>query len=864
LLPGLVLYFPTFMEVKTKMRILTLSNRIRVSLMALLVALPVLMMLPAPARAQQKSPEEIDRQVEELLSKLTLEQKIDLIHGANNMFTPPMPQLGLPPLKTSDGPMGVKSWGPTTAYAIGIGLAASWDRQLAERVGVALGNDARARGVHFLLGPGVNIYRAPMNGRNFEYFGEDPYLAGQIAAHYILGVQSRNVVATVKHYAANNSEYHRRLINAIIDERTLREIYLPAFEAAVKEGHVGAVMDSYNLINGEHATQNKFLNTDVLKKDWGFRGILMSDWGATHDGIAAASSGLDSEQPGGEFMNAKTLLPAIQEGKVSVATIDDKVRRILRVVVEFGFLNHEQQDLSIPLYNHKASQDWALVSSLCGMVLLKNQGPLLPLDPGKAHTLAVIGPNAYPAVVTAGGSANVDAIAPVSFLAGLGNSLEGGLSKVLWSPGLKDLKQLFKGRGFSTDPQGQHPGLKQEEFDSGVIAGQPDRVKVVDSINHWNNDFVQPTGKTLAVRWSGYYTPQTSGPQLFVTAGFTAGYSGDVYQLYVDDKLVLKETPGDGEPQTAEVNIPAGKAVPIRFDYVSQANLIRAGMVALPPEEVLAPNVKKIAALADVAVVTVGFNSDTEGEGHDRTFHMPPGQEILINAVAAVNPHTIVVLTAGGSVSTAGWLEHVPVLLHTWYAGSRGGTALARVLFGDNPSGKLPMSWWAREEDDPTFSSYYTAPGSDDSKYAEGVFLGYRAYGKDGRKPEFPFGFGLSYTTFAFSHLTVTPATASPETPITVSFDVTNTGKRFGAEVAQVYVSDPSATVPRPERELKGFERVTLNPGESRHVSVPLNRRSLAYWDVNSHGWKVDPGKFVVRVGDSVENTPLSQEFTVK
>ena len=841
----------------------TLANQIRVSLMVLLAALLALVMLPTQARAQQKSPAEIDRQVEAMLSKLTLEQKIDLIHGANNMFNPPMPQFGLPPLKTSDGPMGVHSWGLTTAYAIGIGLAASWDRQLAERVGVALGNDARARGVHFLLGPGVNIYRAPMNGRNFEYFGEDPYLAGQIAAHYILGVQSQKVVATIKHYAANNSEYHRRLINAIIDERTLREIYLPVFETAVKEGHVGAVMDSYNLINGEHATQNKFLNTDVLKTDWGFRGILMSDWGATHDGIAAANSGLDSEMPGGDFMNAKTLLPAIKEGKVSIATLDDKVRRILRVAVEFGFLNHEQEDLSIPLYNSQSEQA-ALESSVESMVLLKNQGALLPLDLGPVHTVAIIGPNAYPAQPTAGGSANVDAFAPVSFLAGLNNAT-GVRAKVLWSPGLKNLKQLFAGRGFSSDPQGQHSGLKQEEFDSGALGYRPDRVKVVSSVNHWNNDFVQPTGKTLAVRWSGYYTPQTSGPQLFITAGFTAGYSGDIYQLYVNDKLLLKETPGDGEPQSVEVDLEAGKAVPIRFEYVSQANLIRAGMVALPPEEVLAPNVKKIAALADVAVVTVGFNSDTEGEGHDRTFHLPPGQEILIKAVAAANPHTIVVLTAGGSVSTAGWLEHVPVLLHTWYAGSRGGNALAQVLLGRaNPGGKLPMSWWSREEDDPTFNSYYTAPGSDDSKYTEGVFLGYRAYGKDGRKPEFPFGFGLSYTTFAFSHLTVTPAMASPETPITVSFDVANTGKRFGSEVAQVYVSDPSATVPRPERELKGFERVTLKPGESRHLTVRLNRRSLAYWDVNSHGWKVDPGKFVVRVGDSSENTPLNKEITVK
>lgn len=845
------------------MFVLAVPNRNHLYRLAALLVLTSLLFLPAPLPAQSKSPQEIDGQVDAMLGKLTLAQKIELISGSNGMLTPPMPQIGLPPLKPSDGPMGVRSFGFTTAYAIGIGLAASWDTQLAQRVGVSLGRDARARGVNFLLGPGVNIYRAPMNGRNFEYFGEDPYLAGQIAAHYILGVQSQDVVATVKHYDANNSEYHRRQINAIIDERTLREIYLPAFEAAVKEGHVGAVMDSYNLINGEHATQNRFLNTDVLKKDWGFRGILMSDWGATHDGIGAANSGLDSEEPGGEFMNAQTLLPAIRQGKVAAETIDDKVRRLLRVAVEFGFLNHDQQDLSLPLYNPQ-SERVALETSLEGMVLLKNQGALLPLDPSRVHTLAMIGPDSYPAQPTAGGSANVDAFAPVSFLTGVSNAVA-PRTKVLWSPGLKDLKKLFEGRGFSTDPQGRHPGLTQEEFDSGVLGYRPDRVKVVASIDHWNNEFVQPKGKTLAVRWSGYYTPQTSGPQLFITAGFTAGYSGDTYQLDVDNKLLLKETPGDGEPQSAEVDLPAGRPVPIRFDYVSQANLIRAGMVALPPEDVLAPDVKKIAALADVAVVTVGFDPSTEGEGHDRTFHLPPGQEILIKAVAAVNPHTIVVLTAGGSLSTTGWLDRVPALLHAWYAGSQGGNALAQILFGRaNPEGKLPMSWWSREEDDPTFHSYYTAPGSDDSKYTEGIFLGYRAYGRDGHTPEFPFGFGLSYTTFAFRRLTVAPVTASPDAPITVSFDVANTGHRAGAEVAQVYVSDPSATVPRPERELKGFERVLLNPGETRHVTFRLDRRSLAYWDVNSHAWKVDPGKFVVRVGDSAENTPLSQEIMVK
>ncbi len=797
-----------------------------------------------------------------MLGKLTLAEKIEMIHGAADMIlTPQVQKIGLPALKTSDGPMGIRSWGPTTAYAAGIGLAASWDPALAQRVGSALGRDARARGVNFLLGPGVNIYRAPMNGRNFEYFGEDPYLAGKIAAHYILGVQSQNVVATVKHYDANNSEYDRNNINSIIDERALREIYLPVFEAAVKEGHVGAVMDSYNLINGEHATQNQYLNNDVLKKDWGFQGILMSDWGATYNGILAANAGLDVEMPSGKFMNAETLLPAIQAGKVSLATIDDKVRRILRIAVEYGFIDHEQQDSSIPLY-HPQSEAVALESSLEGMVLLKNEGSLLPLDLRRVHTIAVIGPDAYPAQPTAGGSANVTAISPVSFLAGLSKAVD-SRTKVLWSPGLKDLNNNFNGHGFSLDQAGREPGLRQEEFDKGEYSGQPDRVKVVSAIDVKGPDDVQPSGKTLAVRWTGFYTPATSGPQLFITK--TVRGDGDTYQLYVDEKLLVKETGSGGEPQCAEIDLPAGKAVPIRFEYASKVDIIRVEMTALPAEEALAPEARKVAALADVAVVAVGFDPSTETEGHDRTFHLPPGQEFLIKAVAAANPHTIVVLTAGGSIATDGWLEHVPVILHTWYAGSQGGTALARVLLGNaDPGGKLPMSWWSREEDDPTFNSYYLAGGTEDLKYSEGVFVGYRAYGERGDKPEFPFGFGLSYTTFSFSDLHVSPASAKADEPITVSFEITNTGQRPGAEVAQVYVSDPSATIQRPERELKGFERVVLKPGESRRVGIRLDRRSLSYWDVGSHGWKVDPGKFVVRVGDSAENTPLNQEIKVQ
>jgi beta-glucosidase len=815
-----------------------------------------------PSARQKLSPTEINRQVDTMITKLNLEQKIELLGvGQDGSFFRAMPILGLPSLKMSDASMGVRTWGPSIAYAAGIGLAASWDVNLARKIGVSQGRDSRGRGVHILLGPGVNIYRMPMDGRNFEFMGEDPYLAGQLAAQYILGVQSQSVVAMVKHYVANNLEYDRHNENSMIDERTMREIYLPAFEAAVKDGRVGSVMDSYNLVNGEHSTQNKFLNVEVLRKEWGFRGILMSDYGATYNGVAAANAGLDVEDPV-RYMGAKTLLPAIKSGKVSMATINEKVRHLLYVAVKFGFINHDQTDLHIPLYSRR-SLAVALQSARESMVLLKNEDNLLPLDMDHVHTVAVIGPDSYPAVASAGGSAHVTAIDPVSFMTGLSDAYSPG-TKVYWNRGVKDLPTIFEASHFSVDPDGNHLGLKREAFLNGSFRGSPLSERTVDFVDHWSGDqWSLPSPIKHAYRYWGYYTPKVSGPERFITAAV----GGDAYRLYVNGKLVLKQTPHEGQvPHYVDINLPAGRPASVRFDYLPETDQVRAGLGVLPPSQMLEPNVRKVAAMVDVVVLCVGFNPRTEGEGHDRTYTLPPGQVELIKAVAAANPHTIVVLTAGGSVATSGWLDRVPVFLQTWYGGSEAGRALAEVLAGKvDPSGKLPITWWKRVQDNPAYKNYYEEPGTHDVKYREGIFLGYRAYGRPGQPaPLFPFGYGLSYTRFAFSHLSVTPKEASPDGPITVRFEVQNVGNRAGAEVAEVYVGDPSATVPMPQKQLKGFERVMLKPGQSKEVSVTLNRRSLAYWSVKSHGWRVDPGKFVAYVGDSSEHVPLQANFTVE
>jgi len=814
----------------------------------------------APAAPRPITPAQ-EQSVNAMVKALSVQQKIELLGGADGMAIRSVPEIGLPSLRMSDGPMGVRSWGASTAYAAGINLAASWDTELAQRVGMMLGQDARARGVSFLLGPGVNIYRVPVNGRNFEYFGEDPFLAGQIAADYIQGVQSQGVVATVKHYAANNSEYDRHRINAIIDERTLREIYLVAFEAAVKQGHVGAVMDSYNLINGEHATQNAFLNKNVLRDEWGFQGVLMSDWGATYDGVAAANGGLDLEMGNAEFMTVKTLMPAIQEGKVSMAVIDEKVRRILRTAIQFGFFDHSQTDSTIPLFN-PAADSVALQSAEEGAVLLKNDANILPLNSNSIHSIAVVGPDAYPAVPGGGGSSQVASFAPVSFMTGLSETLHSQSIKVYWNPGIKTPSDIFSGTPWCADPSCKQTGLLRSEYidktNARTGSGQD------DLINSWQNpggDDWNPGYRR--VEWTGYYLPAASGEYRVVAA--TVGE--DSYRVLLDGKQIL-EVPAhqNGQaPQSASATLEAGKAAKVELIYWPMTEQKTAGLGVIADSSLLDPEAARLAKMADVAVVAAGFSPTTEGEGLDRTYQLPLGQEELIQAVAAANPRTIVVLTAGGSVATQDWIDRVPALLHTWYGGQEAGAALARILRGDvNPSGKLPISWERKIEDNPAYGNYYESPSNRDVQYGEGIFTGYRYYDKSEVKPLFPFGFGLSYTTFAFRNLGIFPSITSGNGIVKVDFEVANTGTRAGAEVAQVYVGEPDARVPRPVKELKGFSRVILAPGESRRITVTLDRRAMAYWDTGTHDWKVDAGKFVVYVGDSSQHLPLHGTFVVQ
>ncbi|HKF48374.1 MAG TPA: glycoside hydrolase family 3 C-terminal domain-containing protein [Terracidiphilus sp.] len=822
--------------------------------------------------AQAPAPEsaEIEARAHDMLSKLTLEQKIELIGGINDMFTHAEPSIGLPSFKMSDASVGVRTYGPTTAYAGGVALAASWDRQFARELGESLGKDARARSVNFLLGPGVNIARSPVAGRNFEYLSEDPYLNSALVVPYIEGVQSQGVVATVKHYALNNEEYSRHDTDVEADERTMREIYLPAFEAAVTQGHVDAVMDSYNLINGQHATQNEFLNLKVLKGEWKFNGILMSDWDATYDGVAAANNGLDLEMPSARFMSAKNLLPAIKSGAVKESTIDDKILRILRTELRYGFTDRPQFDPSNSTYSI-ADRHVALRGALESITLLKNDGKLLPLDAKKIKTIAIIGPDAWPAVPGGGGSSQATAFAPVSIVNGVAD-LVGPDVRVLYTRGLPEMMDVF-GQTKWSGP------VKVETFPSKDFSGTP-QTAAQPTIADYRNDWWGPADKgPRTVRYTASYKADSAGK--YVLLADAAG--GDKYTITVDGRQVLEQTQAEGQVAlTASLDLSAGQTVSVVVEYRPAFAGTRLGVGLMSEAAMITPEVKQFASIADVAIVSVGFNPDSEGEGADRTFRLPFGQDALLDAVAAANPRTVVALTSGGGVDTSRWLDKVPVLLHNFYPGQEGGTAIASVLFGKhNPEGKLPMTFDKRWEDNPSYAYYYPIKGADTVlkvpesdrpptnitighvKYGDKLMVGYRYWTTAGKQPLFPFGFGLSYATFSFANLQV-PATAQSGSTVPVSFDVTNSGSVEGAEVAQVYVSDPSAKAQRPERELKGFEKVRLKPGETKHVTVNLDRRAFSYWDENQHKWTIDPGKFVIRVGDSSESTQLSGELTLQ
>ncbi|MFC2758810.1 glycoside hydrolase family 3 C-terminal domain-containing protein [Hallella multisaccharivorax] len=765
-----------------------------------------------------------------IVSKMTLEEKVDYIGGDEDGFSiRAIPRLGLPAVKMADGPQGMRNNVQSTLYPCGILSAASWNRALVHRVGNALGTDFHSYGIGFLLGPGVNIYRAPMNGRNFEYFGEDPYLASETALAYILGVQEKGVIATIKHFALNNEEWDRHTISTNADERTMEEIYFPTFRKSIEKGHVGAVMNSYNIVNGIHASENPWLLRTKLRDEWGFRGILMSDWGSTYgNGFESAMGGLDLEMPHGDFMNRITLIPLVKNGVLPEAVIDEHVQHIVQTLLAFNLLD---KPLTV---NHPKGSDWpesrqtALDMAREGIVLLKNNGAL----PLKGST-AVIGPNAD-IIVKGGGSGEVNPFHTVTLWQGLHNA---------------DHKAQF----ISNSQWMPHTPLtwKAQYFANKELKGQPVLEREEKELNqHWTTSAPDTSMKrtNFSARWTTHYTPSADFKAMLTASG------DDGFRVFVDGQKVIDDW-HDQAVQTRKtlIDLKKGHDYTIVMEYYQKDGDAEAG---LSLDSFNPSNLAKILGKYDNIIVSVGFNHDTEGEGSDRQFALDNFQQQLINIAEASGRKVTVVINSGGGVEMKPWLDKASAVVMAWYPGQEGGTALAEILTGElSPSGKLPISIEAKWEDNPDSKSYYENEKTKGRVlYSEGVFTGYRGYDQTGVKPLFPFGFGLSYTTFAYSNLKVSK---TGNNQVAVSFDITNTGIRAGKEIAELYVHQEKSSVPRPEKELKGYEKISLKPGEKKRVTIRLDEEAFHYYDINDHCFKVESGKYDILVGGSSQNLPL-------
>ncbi|NLG85286.1 MAG: hypothetical protein GX493_11930 [Firmicutes bacterium] len=798
--------------------------------------------------------------VETLFSKLTLREKIALLSGRDAWRTAAVERLGLPSLVMTDGPHGVRStrdpgriYGPATSFPTGIAMASSWNPELIMRVGTALAEEALAMGCDILLGPCINIVRNPLGGRTFESFGEDPYLAGRLAVAYVKGLQGRGVGASVKHFACNNQETERMRGSSVVDERTLREIYLPAFEAAVKEADPWTVMCSYNKINGVYASENRRLLREILKEEWGFAGAVVSDWGATHATAAAVEAGLDLEMPGPAKHFGELLYEAVRLGQLEEAVIDEAVRRVLRLIVLSGRLDGEAKRPSGAV-NTPAHQALARELAEESIVLLKNEGGLLPLRREGLRHLAVIGPNARALLVSGGGSACLVPPYVISPWEGLAELLGDSVRLEHEEGCANHVSPIALPTTWFRPPTGEGHGLWGEYFAGAGFAGAPVFTRLDERIEFWwwkaGPDEERMDGREYAVRWRGYFAPPRGGRYRF-----RLEHTG-ICRFYLDGRLVESvQREEDPSATTFTVELNEGGRHPAVIEYIKPAaqeiGFLRVLCARVPTREEEDKEIASaaaLAALADAAVVCVGMPPGYETEGADRPdLDLPGRQGDLIRAVAAANPRTVVVVNAGAPV-TMPWIEQVPAVLYALYPGQEGGRAIARILLGEvNPSGRLPVTFPRRLEDTPAFLDCL---GGLEVRYGEGIFVGYRYYDRRDIVPLFPFGHGLSYTTFAYDELSA-PRQARIGETVRLSVRVTNTGPRAGKEVVQVYGHDVESSLPRPPKELKAFAKVALAPGESKTVEFALDERAFAFYHPHRGGWTVEPGEFELLVGSS-------------
>ncbi|MBN1877793.1 MAG: glycoside hydrolase family 3 C-terminal domain-containing protein [Anaerolineae bacterium] len=809
----------------------------------------------------------IDERVEALLAQMTLKEKVSLLSGKNDWQTVPIARLGIPSLTMTDGPHGVRATntgpervsGPATSFPTGVSMASSWDPDLIERVGEALAEETRALGCDILLGPCVNIVRTPLAGRNFESYTEDPYLAGRIGVAWVKGLQRKGVGASLKHYACNNQEIERSRGNSIVDERALREIYLAQFETVVKEARPWTVMCSYNRINGVYASQNDYLQNKILRDEWGFEGVVISDWGANHTITESVQGGLDVEMPGPAKYYGRLMEEAVRNWQIDEVTVDNAVRRILRLLIISGRMDDEAQipEGSLNTFEH---QTLARELAEASITLLKNEGEVLPLKDVK--TVAVFGPNAAECRIGGGGSSYLEPPYRVSPLEGIKAKLGDGV-KIVYEQGCDNFVNppALKPE-YLTLPDGSGAGLLGEFFNSPDCRGEPVATRVDAKLDDWR--IHTPEGidrKVFSVRWTGTMTVPVSGRYVLKLR------NANTCRLSLDDKLLLETAPDPttwfpgGEAQDYVV-LEAGKAYNLKVEYMKSAEIEFTMLNLLcayaPDPDNRIDHAVELAKQADVALIFGGMAQGFESEGHDRpNMELPGNQNDLIHAVAAVNSKTVVILNVGSPVEMP-WVDEVAGVVLAYYPGQEGGNAIANILTGVvTPSGKLTVTYPECYEDNPTYINY---PGTKEVLYGEGIFVGYRYYDMKDVVPLFPFGHGLSYTTFEYSNLQV-PETVQKGASVVVSVTVKNTGEVAGQEVVQLYVADKESSLVRPLKELKGFQKVALEPGESKTVSFTLDQRALSFYDPYQKQWVAEPGKFKVLIGSSSKDIRVKGQF---
>lgn len=820
--------------------------------------------------------------IEDLLDRMTLDEQISLCHGHTTFALPGIERLGIPELVMSDGPHGVRqeiaadSWQPVadadddaTALPPGVAVAATWDPDMAALHGRVLGAESRHRGKDVILGPGFNIIRTPLCGRNFEYFSEDPHLNARLAVAAIQAIQAQGTAACAKHFACNNQELNRNAVDTLVDERALREIYLPAFEAAVKEGDVLTVMGAYNKLRGQHCCHNDYLLNHILKAEWGFHGLVMSDWGGAHDTFECATCGLDVEmgkrgsQPFEEMYMAAPLKRAVTAGGIDPALIRDKARRVLRVHAALGNLDNRPRPAGARLTaEHRTA---ARTIAEAAIVLLKNEGGLLPLDRTRIRRMAVIGENATARHAAGGGSSGVKTDHEITPLDGLrqllGNNVE-----------------LIHAAGY---PAGDESGVP---IPAEVLSAADTGAGTNGWILRWyseekrkGDELACTASDDLNLNWS-LANPQVKGARsLEATTTLTPRTSGryrlcltgsDACDLRINNRSLVCIWGTDGSmTSSAQVELQAGQSYDLSLlsDFRARSMTLQVGWMEPGSEIVLNEHIVhdavEAARHADVALIVGGLNHRYDKEGGDRdTLQLWGEQDELIEAVAAVNPNTVVALVTGSAVAMP-WVDRIPAILVPWYGGSQAGAALARVLFGEaEPGGRLPVTFPRTLTDVPAHRlGEYQAQHV---VYRDGIHVGYRGFDAAGTEPLFCFGHGCSYTAFAWSEICVEPVEEKNVPGVRVMLTVRNTGLRAGKEVIQIYVADDAASVVRPPKELAAFQAVTLAPGEERRITLNLPPRAFAFYDTVDRSFVIEPGRFTLHAGASSRDLRLRVQWT--